>query len=96
MKLECMKHGEVEGVRKPNGRLGCSVCLSEKPAEPPKPPKSPKAQPSSAARERARKMVDHLMDPEVQAKHREEREAEFKECLVDAMEDRINYEERKQ
>jgi hypothetical protein len=30
MKLECMKHGETEGVRQENGRLACEKCLAEK------------------------------------------------------------------
>ena len=30
MKLECMKHGDVEDVRQDNGRLACEKCLAEK------------------------------------------------------------------
>jgi len=30
MKLECMKHGDVEGIRQDNGRLACEKCLAEK------------------------------------------------------------------
>ena len=35
MKIECIKHGETEGIRQDNGRLGCKLCLESDPKSDP-------------------------------------------------------------
>jgi len=34
MRVECLKHGDVEGVRNEKGRLACSICEKEKKDQP--------------------------------------------------------------
>lgn len=81
MKLECLKHGDVDSARDENGRLCCPLCVSERLAA----AAERKADPEEKTRqENARKLVDYLMDPERMEAHRREREAEFRDCLVEA------------
>jgi hypothetical protein len=83
VRVECIKHGEVEGFRNPKGQLVCSICTAAKQEE------AKETYDDTVRREQARKVVEHLFDPERMAAHRREREARFKECLVDAMAERF-------
>jgi len=90
MRGECTKHGEVEIIRGEDGRLRCSQCLEANHSEF---TAAKEKRDEAARRDRAKRVVEHLFDPDRLEAERARRMDLFKDALVDALADREKHKE---